>query len=252
MLSVKNLSVIVNNKKILNNFSLDINDGEIHVLMGQNGAGKSTVCQSIFNHYDYKNKTGEVLFNDVDITNFSPSDIAKSGIYIFNQSPISIEGVSNAEMLRIALEEKTGEKVNIFKFNKKLEQICEKLNISKEFIFRGINEGMSGGERKKNELLHMWVLEPSFIILDEVDSGLDVDALKTVAQSLKEYIELYNPSVLIVTHQQNLLDILKPDKVSIMKNGKIHQTGDYGLATKVFENGYQEVLNADSNGDKYE
>ena len=240
MLKVNNLSVSVNDKKLLSDFNIDINDGEIHVLMGPNGAGKSTLCKVLFNHPDYKVLDGSIIYNDKDITNMDPSEISKLGLYIVNQSPISIDGVSNAEMLRIALEERTGEKVSIFKFNKKLEETCEKLGIPKEFIFRGINEGMSGGERKKNELLHMWMLEPSFIILDEIDSGLDVDALKLVANNLLLYKKEYNPSILIVTHHEKLLEILKPDYVHIVKDGKITKSGDYSLAIKTLKEGFMD------------
>ena len=238
MLKINNLSVSVNDKKLLADFNIDIDSGTTHVLMGPNGAGKSTLCKVLFNHPDYKKDEGTIIYNEVDITNMDPSDIAKLGIYIVNQSPISIEGVSNAEMLRIALEEKTGEKVSIFKFNKKLEEICEKLNIPKDFIFRGINDGMSGGERKKNELLHMWMLEPSFIILDEIDSGLDVDAIKTVANNLNEYKKIYNPTILIVTHHEKLIELLHPDYVHIIKNGKVEETGNYELGIKVLKDGF--------------
>ena len=238
MLKISNLSVSVNNKKLLAGLNLNINDGEVHVLMGPNGAGKSTLCKVLFNHSDYKVDDGSIIFNGKDIINMDPSDISKMGMYIVNQSPISIEGVTNAEMLRIALEEKTGEKVGIFGFNKKLEETCKKLNISKDFIFRGINEGMSGGERKKNELLHMWMLEPSFIILDEIDSGLDVDALKLVANNLLEYKTKFNPSILIITHHEKLIEILHPDFVHILKDGKVDQTGDYNLALKTLKEGF--------------
>ena len=238
MLKISNLSVMVDGKKLLTDFNLNINDGEVHVLMGPNGAGKSSLCKTIFNHPGYLVTNGSILYNGKDITNMDPSLISKEGIYIVNQSPISIDGVSNAEMLRIALEERTGEKVGIFKFNKKLEEVCNKLNIPKDFIFRGINEGMSGGERKKNELLHMWMLEPSFIILDEIDSGLDVDALKLVANNLLEYKKEYNPSILIVTHHEKLIEIFHPDYVHILKNGKIDESGNYDLALKVLKEGF--------------
>ena len=238
MLKVNNLSVSVNDKILLSDFNIDINDGEIHVLMGPNGAGKSTLCKVLFNNPDYTINSGNIIFNNVDITNMDPSEISKLGMYIVNQSPISIEGVSNAEMLRIALEERTGEKVGIFKFNKELEDVCNKLNIPKDFIFRGINEGMSGGERKKNELLHMWILKPSFVILDEIDSGLDVDALKIVANNLIEYKKEYNCSILIVTHHEKLIELMHPDYVHIVKNGKVSKTGDYNLAINTLKEGF--------------
>lgn len=238
MLKVNNLSVSVQDKKLLTDFNIDINDGEVHVLMGPNGAGKSTLCKALFNNVDYIIDNGSIIFNDKDITNMDPSEISKLGMYIVNQSPISIEGVSNAEMLRIALEERTGEKVGIFKFNKELEEVCQKLDLPKSFIFRGINEGMSGGERKKNELLHMWILKPTFIILDEIDSGLDVDALKLVASNLIEYKNKYNASILIVTHHEKLIELLHPDYVHIVKEGKVAKTGDFSLAIKTLKEGF--------------
>lgn len=252
MLKITNLSVEANKKNILTDFNLCINDGEVHVLMGPNGAGKSTICKVLFNHPDYKKTSGTILYNKNDITNMDASEIAKLGLYIVNQSPISIEGVSNAEMLRTAIECKTNQKVNIFKFNKRLEELCTKLDMSKDFIFRGINEGMSGGERKKNELLHMWMLEPSFIILDEIDSGLDVDAIKLVANSINEYKKEYNPSILIVTHHEKLIEMIKPDYVHIVKKGTIIKSGDYKLAQEILKNGFKTVANEQSESKKNE
>lgn len=251
MLLINNLSVSANNKAFLSNLNLEIKDGEIHAIMGPNGAGKSTLCKVILNDPDYQIDNGNIFYNYEDITGMDTSLISKSGIYIVNQSPIAIEGITNAELLRVALEEKLGKKVNIFEFNKKLESLCKDLDISKEFIFRDVNLGMSGGERKKNELLHMWMLEPSFIILDEIDSGLDVDALKLVSDNLHKYIEIYHPSILMVTHHEGLIKSLKPDFVHILKNGKNYLDGDFNLAIEVLKNGFKNMTDDDA-GNNYE
>ena len=166
------------------------------------------------------------------------TEVAQLGFYLVSQNPIEIDGITNAELIRCALNEQGKKELNILELNNKLKEYCEKLDIPTSFIHRNINYNMSGGEKKKMELLHIWMLEPKFIILDEIDSGLDVDALKIVANSLLEYHKKFKPSLLIITHQQNLLDILKPDKVHILENKKIAQTGDVSLAKKIFEKGF--------------
>ena len=239
MLSIKNLCVFAKDKEIISDLSLNIKNGEIHAIMGQNGTGKSTLCKVLLNNPDYTIKKGTIKINNKNITKANTTDIAREGIFLLNQSPIAIEGVTNAEMLRTALSEIQDKQVNIFEFNKKMESICEKLEIPNSFIHREINVGMSGGERKKNELLHMWMLEPKFIILDEIDSGLDVDAIKIVANSLLEYYKLYQPSILIITHHNKILELIKPDYVHVMQNGRIVKSGDYSLAKEVEEKGFK-------------
>ena len=239
MLSIKNLCVLAQDKEIIKDLSLDIKNGEIHCLMGQNGTGKSTLCKVLLNNPEYVVKSGIIKYNNKDLTKLDTTDIAREGIFLLNQSPIAIEGVTNAEMLRTALSEIHDKQVNIFEFNKKMESICQKLEIPNSFIHREINVGMSGGERKKNELLHMWMLEPKFIILDEIDSGLDVDAIKIVADSLLEYYKLYKPSILIITHHNKILELIKPDYVHVMQQGKIVKSGDISLAKEVEEKGFK-------------
>ena len=184
MLKIDNLTVKAADKTILENFNLEINDGEIHVLMGPNGAGKSTICKTLMHHPDYQIFKGKIEYNDQDITDYTPTLMGKLGFFLLNQNPVEIEGVTNAELIRNVLSEQKGEKIDIFEFNKKLNKVCEIINLPKEFVHRSINFNMSGGEKKKNELLHLFMLEPKFIILDEVDSGLDIDALKIVGTSL--------------------------------------------------------------------
>lgn len=242
MLEIKNLVVkTLDNNEILNNFNLTINDGETHVLMGPNGVGKSTICRTIMKDPNYEIVSGEINYNKENILNKTTTEISRLGIMMIAQSPIAVEGVTNAEMLRMALFERTNERVDIFKFSKIVSEICKKIDLPENFLHRDINSGMSGGERKKNELLHIWMLKPSFIILDEIDSGLDVDALKSVASSIKEYQELTKCSCLVVTHNPKLLEILKPDYIHILKDKKIIKTGDASLATLIEKDGFQHI-----------
>jgi len=238
MLSIKDLSVSVDNQDILTDFNIKTNDGEIIALMGPNGVGKSTICRVILGDPSYEIKKGLIKYNGKILNNLSTTQRAKLGIYLLAQSPIAIEGVTNAEMLRMALSEKTGENVGIFAFNKKLESICESLDIPKSFIHKNINEGASGGERKKIEMLHLWMLEPKLVLLDEIDSGLDVDALKIVVKSLNKYYKEYKPTIIIITHHAKILKLLKPNAVHILMNGHIVQSGDASLAEKIEKDGF--------------
>lgn len=238
MLKIKNVTVKVLDKIILEHLNLEIKPGEIHVLMGQNGAGKSTISKVILRDANYEVTEGAITLNNKDLLSMHTTDVAREGVFMVNQNPVEIAGVSNAEMLRTALTDMGKNNMNILEFNRKLTSLCEKLDIPSSFIHRDINFNMSGGEKKKNELLHMWMLEPSFIILDEIDSGLDVDSLKLVAHSILEYYEEFKPSILIITHQKALLDIIKPDFVHILANKKIVSSGHAELAEKIFSEGF--------------
>ena len=238
MLEIENLTVSVNNKQILKDFSLDIEDGKIVGLMGPNGTGKSTICKVIMGDPNYIVESGSIKYNGEDLLSLPVNERSKRGIYLVSQNPIEIEGVTNAEMLRSALECRTGEKINFFEFNKKVTAICNELNIPASFIHRGVNEGMSGGEKKKNELLHLYILSPKLILLDELDSGLDVDALKDLASSLKSYMK-EDISILIITHHISILEYLKPDYVHVLSNGSIIKSGDYSLAKEIEESGFR-------------
>lgn len=242
MLTIKNLSVSVGEKEILKDFNLTVNEKEVHAIMGPNGIGKSTICKTIMGDPNYIVTSGSIFYNDTDLLKLNVSERARLGIYLLNQSPIEIPGVSNAEMLRLRLNENNPNPISIFDFNKKMTSICEKLDIPKSFIHRGINEGMSGGERKKNELLHLWMLEPSLIILDELDSGLDIDSLKTVTNSLNEYLETHpKASILLVTHHEPLLTMLNASHIHIMKDGRIIKSGDLFLAKEIENQGYKNI-----------
>ncbi len=239
MFKVNNLTAYIENKKILDEFSLDINDGEIHAIMGKNGIGKSTLCKIILNDPHYEVKRGSILYNGKDILGKPTYEIAKEGIMLISQNPISIEGVTNMEVLRTALREKSSENINIFKFNKEMEDACKKLELDPKFIHKEVNVGASGGERKKVELLHAAILKPSMLILDEIDSGLDVDAIKVVANFINDYHKETGCSILIVTHHKQLLDYIKPNYVHILSGGKIVKTGDYHLAEEIESSGFR-------------
>ncbi len=241
MLKINDLTVEINNNIILSSFNLDIASNEIHAIMGPNGVGKSTICKVILGDSSYKVTKGHISFLNKDIIKLNPTERSRMGLYLINQNPIEIEGVSNASMLRTALSDIRGENIPIFEFNEELKSICQMLKLPESFIHRGINEGMSGGERKKNELLHMWVLKPRLIILDEIDSGLDVDALKVVTSSIKEYLKKYKASLLIITHHSQILKYIKPDYVHILKDKKIIKTGSYKLANEIEKNGFTNI-----------
>ena len=240
MFKINNLNVSVNDKNILNDLNVELPDGQIHVIMGKNGIGKSTLCKVIMNYPGYTKK-GNIVFNNKDLLKMSTYEIAKEGVMLISQNPVSIEGVSNAEALRTALKERNEGTLDIFKFNKEMEEICDKLCLDKSFIHKDINVGASGGERKKIELLHMGILKPNFIILDEIDSGLDVDALKIVSNFINEYYSKYKPSILLITHHKNIIEYIKPNYVHILYDGKIIKTGDYHLAENIENEGFSKA-----------
>ena len=240
MLYLNQLVVNVGNKTILNDLNLEIRPGSIHVLMGPNGAGKSTICKTILNHPDYQIISGNIVLDKEDITNKKTSEIAKKGIYLINQNPIEIEGITTAELYRTALKERE-EYLDLLSYRKLCSESLEQVNLSKTFLHRNVNVGMSGGERKKNELFGMWMLKPKVILFDEIDSGLDVDALNTVADSILKYQKDYNAAILLITHQQKLIDKIKPDYIHVMKDGKIIQSGDITLAKKIDLLGFEEI-----------
>lgn len=245
MLKVDNLVVSVANKKILKGLDLKIEDGTIHVIMGPNGTGKSTLSKVILRDDNYTVNSGNITYNDKNILKMTTDEVARNGIFLAMQYPISIEGVSNADMLRTALSIREGSSINLFKFVNELESEYDKLNFDKSTIHSSINEGFSGGERKKNEIIGMKMLKPSLIILDEIDSGVDVDNLKVISKSILEYKKESNASILIITHYPHILKYIKPDYVHIMEDGKIVKTGDYTLANSILENGYKASIMKD-------
>lgn len=239
LLEIDKLSVEIDNKKILNNYNLSIKAGEVHAIMGPNGSGKSTLSKTIMGDNHYKVIEGTIKFEGKNILSLKTDERARLGIFLAMQSPMAIEGVSNADFLRVALSAKNNGNLNLYEFVKKTEMISEELRMDKKMIHRSINVGFSGGERKKNEIMQMKLLEPKLVILDEIDSGLDIDSLKIVAENINDY-KMKNPNtaILIITHYQRILDYIKPDFVHIMTCGKIVKTGDYKLALELEQTGF--------------
>ena len=220
MLEIKNLKVEIEGKEILKGINLKLEDGKIHALMGPNGSGKSTLALALMNHPKYKITSGKIILNGKDITNLSPDEKAKKGLFLSFQNPQEIDGVTVYNFLRQALNSVSKEKVSIFEFRKLIEKKAEELGLEKEFLLRYVNAGFSGGEKKKSEILQMFVLDPSIAILDETDSGLDIDSLKTISEGIKKFTKKGKIS-LIITHYKRMLEYLKPDKIFIMSDGKI-------------------------------
>ena len=247
LLEIKDLYTIAKddeNKKILNGLNLEINEGEIHVIMGPNGSGKSTLANTIFNSPKYIITNGSIVFNNEDITNKSTDYIAKKGIFMSFQNPEEINGVTLANYLKTTKKSITGENPKINVFYKEVNEKLNELNMNNEYLTREFNVGFSGGEKKKNEILQMLLLNPKLVILDETDSGLDVDAIKTVSKGINLYKNDKN-AVLIITHSTKILENLKVDKVHILVNGKIVDTKDSNLAYKIEKEGYKSYLNED-------
>ena len=241
-LKIENLTVTIEEKTILKDFNLVINSGEIHVLMGPNGIGKSTLTKVIMGDSNYKIESGNIYYNEILLNDMSVDERSRLGIFLGMQLPMEIEGVTNADFLRSALSIREKENFKLFDFIKELDKSVDALNMKKDMIHRGINQGFSGGERKKNEILQMYMLKPTLVMLDEIDSGLDVDSLKIVGESITKYYKEYNPGMLLITHYQRLLDHVKPSHVHIISEGRIIQTGDYSLVKEIEEKGFQNIF----------
>lgn len=247
MISIKKLNVVVLDKKILNDFSLDIKDGEIHAIMGPNGTGKSTLSKVILGNKNYEVKSGDIKLDGESILGLTTDEIARRGVFVSFQNPISVEGVQNSEFIKTAINARRENAIGLFEFVKEMEKVAKNLDYPKDMIHRSINVGASGGERKKNEVLQLELLKPSFIILDELDSGLDVDSLRIVTSAINKYLK-ENPktSVLIITHYPRILEYIKPQFVHMMVCGKIVKTGGYDLAFEIEKNGYSDTSVIDS------
>ena len=241
MLKINNLSakVVSTGTCIIDKLNLEIGDGEIHAIMGPNGTGKSTLSKVIMGNYQYEIVDGEIYFNNKLLNDLDTCERARCGIFLSMQDPAIIDGVSTSEFIRTAVNEVSGEKSSIFSFVKELESNMEQLHLNKDMVHRSLNKGFSGGEKKKNEILQLKFLKPKFIILDELDSGLDVDSLKIVCRGINSYKNDHpDTSILIITHYPRILEMIVPDFVHIMNNGSIKKTGDKLLALEVEKDGY--------------
>ncbi len=242
MLKIKNLHVSIKDKEILKGLDLDIKPGEVHALMGTNGAGKSTLVKTLSDHFDCEVTKGTMEYKGKNLLDLDASQRANEGIFMSFQNPTEIPGVNNMYFLKTALNAKKAylgeEEMNGAEFLKLVRKKTKEFGIDPAMLKRNVNEGFSGGEKKKSELLQMVVLEPDLILLDEIDSGLDVDAIKTIAQGVNSLLD-GKRSVLMITHYDRLLELIKPDFVHILKDGKIIESGDYSLALRIDEQGYE-------------
>lgn len=239
LLEIKDLYANVGEKEILKGLNLKVKKGEIHVIMGPNGAGKSTLANVIFNNPVYTKKSGVIEFEGENINNCTTDKIAKKGVFMSFQSPEEIPGISGMNFLKTAKSKITEKPVKIFEFKKQVMEYVDELNMNPKLVDRNLNVGFSGGEKKKNEILQMLVLNPKLVILDETDSGLDVDAIRTVSKGIEMYKNNDN-SVIIITHNTKILQYLKPDFVHVLVDGKIIKTGDSSLAKVIEENGFKD------------
>lgn len=242
LLNVQNLSAGIEGKLILNNLNLTINPGETHVLMGPNGAGKSSLGNTLMGNPVYKVSDGKIIFKDTDITDESTDKRAKLGMFMSFQQPLEVPGISVESFIRQALQQKTGEHVKLFQFQKELKAKMELLNMDPSYSSRDLNVGFSGGERKKSEILQLLMLKPDFAILDETDSGLDVDAVRFVSKGISEYQKTQNGALLIITHSTRILESLHVDYTHIIVKGQIIKTGDGSLVKEINEHGFESFL----------
>lgn len=239
LLEINNLYVNAGEKEILKGIDLEIKPGEIHVIMGPNGSGKSTTANAIFNNPEYTKTKGKIVFCGDDITEMKTDEIARKGIFMSFQLPEEIPGITVTNFLKSAKSNIEGKPIKYFEFKKQLEGYIDELKINSKILDRSLNVGFSGGEKKKNEILQMLVLNPKLAILDETDSGLDVDAIKIVSKGIEMFKNETN-GVLIITHNTKILHNLKVDKVHVLVNGRIVATGTQELASQIEEKGYSD------------
>jgi len=242
MLKITNLHTKIEDQEIIKGLNLEVGAGEIHVIMGPNGAGKSTLAYTLMGHPRYEIAEGEIQWENERINELAPDERAKKGIFLSFQHPEEIAGITVENFLRTAKAAITGDYQSVVAFNKLLKEKAKLLNMDEKYLSRYLNEGFSGGEKKKNEILQMAVLEPKLAILDETDSGLDVDAIKIVAEGVRN-LKSEDTSIIIITHHNKILDYLKPDFVHVLLDGKIVKSGDMTLAKEIEATGYEDLKN---------
>ena len=246
LLNVNNLTVSIeddeNLKEILHGVNIEIKKGETHVLMGPNGAGKSTLGYALMGNPRYITNGGEIIFDGKNIVDESADKRAKAGMFLSFQSPLEVPGLPLSSFIRNAVEAVSGKRVRMMQFKKELEKNMEVLNMDKDYANRALNVGFSGGEKKKAEILQLLMLSPKLAILDETDSGLDVDAVRTVSEGVKEYQKRKDGALLIITHSTRILESLKVDYTHIMMEGRIIKTGDASLVDEINENGFEKYI----------
>ena len=244
LLEIKDLHAGIDGKEILKGLNLQVNKGEVHAIMGPNGSGKSTLAKVLAGHPTYEVISGEVLFEGKNLLELEPDERAREGVFMAFQYPVEVPGVSNSQFLRLAYNEKMkhigGEELDPLEFNDLLKEKAKIVEMDPQFFKRSVNEGFSGGEQKRNEILQMAVLEPKLGVLDETDSGLDIDALRIVAEGVNKLRSSEN-AVILVTHYQRLLNYIEPDFVHVLANGKIVKEGGKELALELEEKGYDWV-----------
>lgn len=243
LVDIQDVSVSIDSKQVLNKLSLSIGKGETHVLMGPNGAGKSTLGNTLMGNPVYTVENGKIFFDGTDITDLTADKRAKMGMFLSFQNPLEVPGISLETFIRSSLQQITGEKVKLFQFQKELKANMEFLNMAESYASRDLNVGFSGGERKKSEILQLLMLKPKFAILDETDSGLDVDAVRTVSKGIEQYQKTQNGSLLIITHSTKILESLHVDYTHVIVNGTIIKTGDASLVQEINDHGFEKFIN---------
>lgn len=242
LLDIQNLSVNIEKKQVLNEVNLSVNAGETHVLMGPNGAGKSTLGYTIMGNPRYTVSEGKIFFDGEDITELSPDKRAAKGIFLSFQQPLEVPGITLESFIRNAIQAQTGERIKLFHFQKELKATMQLLNMDESYASRDLNVGFSGGERKKSEILQLLMLKPKLAILDETDSGLDVDAVRTVSKGIEEYQKRQNGALIIITHSTKILESLKVDHTHVLVKGKIVKDSDGKLVEEINEKGFESFL----------
>ncbi|WP_353662893.1 Fe-S cluster assembly ATPase SufC [Hydrogenimonas sp. SS33] len=241
LMKIENLHAKIGEKEILKGLNLGIEEGKVHAIMGPNGAGKSTLSKAIVGHYDVEVTDGKILYKGQDITGWEPEKRALEGIFLSFQNPVEIPGVNNAYFLRTAVNARRAHlglpELNAAEFLREMKKYLAELGMKTEMINRSLNEGFSGGEKKRNEILQMMMLQPDLVILDEIDSGLDIDALRAVSEGINKMKD-GKRSFLVITHYSRILDYIQPDYIHVLKEGKIVKTAGIELVAELEEKGY--------------